>query len=79
MKYAIAGILLTDIAILLWAKAAGLDVVMMAFALLCVSFFGSLPIVAGVLTRRKAQRAQKPPGVPIKLPGPDRSGPRPSG
>lgn len=79
MRYTIAGILLVDAAILLWTWRTGSDVAMMGFALLCVSFFGSLPIVAGVLTRRHTQRVQKHPGVPIKTPRRDGTGPGPPG
>lgn len=60
MKHAIAGIILVDAAILIWAWHAGsiADFAMMAFALVCITFFGSLPIALGVLSRRKAERAR---------------------
>jgi len=59
MKYTIAGILIVDAAILAWAwrNGSGNDLAMMVFALVCVTFFGSMPILLGVLSRRRAARA----------------------
>lgn len=65
VRYAIAGIILVDAAILVWAwrNGNGTDFAMMAFALVCVTFFGSVPVVLGVLSRRKAARAQGAKGA----------------
>ncbi len=64
MRYAIAGIVIVDAAILVWAwhDGNGTDFAMMAFALVCVTFFGSMPVVLGVLSRRNAARARS--GLP---------------
>ena len=56
MKYTILGIMLADAAVLLWAWFGPMreDFAMIVFALACVTFFGSLPVLLGAWTRRHA-------------------------
>lgn len=74
MKYTIIGIILVDAAILAWAWrfGSGADFAMMAFALVCITFFGSMPIVLGALSRRKSDRTRAPttPIIVSVRPGP---------
>lgn len=59
MRYTIAAILLVDGAILAWAWGSMReDFAMVVYALACVTFFGSAPVVLGVLTRRARARKE---------------------
>ena len=65
VKYTIAAILLVDGAILAWAwRSMREDFAMVVFALACVTFFGSLPVVLGVWTRRRAEKSSSRNPVP---------------
>lgn len=77
MKLALTAIVLTDAGVVAWAwfHTRGADFAMILFALACVNFFGSVPVLLAARTRRarnRADRAGREAQV-IPRPGPGRA------